>query len=75
MKLAKWMDIHNLDNRAMADHIGGCTSEAVRLWAAGRRMPSAEWLEKIRVATGGEVTANDLFEAVKRYRRREKRAA
>lgn len=75
MKLAAWMDLHNLDNRATAEMIGGCTSEAVRLWMLGRRMPNAEYIEQIRVVTDGAVTANDLFQAVKDYRERENNAA
>lgn len=75
MKLAKWMDIHNLDNQAAAVRIGDCTPEAVRHWVLGRRMPNAEYTERIRKATRGVVTANDLFAAVKRYRRERENSA
>lgn len=75
MKLARWMELHNLDNQAAAERIGDCTPEAVRHWVLGRRMPNAEYTEKIGVATNGKVTANDLFQAVKDYRREQENSA
>lgn len=54
---------HNLTPAELADLIGDVTSEAVRLWAAGRRMPEVKFIQKIIEITDNKVTVEDLYQA------------
>lgn len=54
---------HNLTPAELAEQIGDVTSEAVRLWAAGRRMPEVKFIQRIIDITDNKVTVEDLFRA------------
>jgi transcriptional regulator with XRE-family HTH domain len=63
MRLSQWLTENNLTHAEMADRIGGVTAEAVRLWAAGRRMPEVRSITRILEVTENEVTLLDLYDA------------
>ena len=47
----------------------GYTSECVRLWRRGKRMPRSEAMARIKDWSGGKVTAADFYEASERAAR------
>lgn len=61
MKLKDWLDREEISNATFAAKIER-TSEAVRRYASGERVPDKETMPKIFDATGGAVTANDFFD-------------
>jgi DNA-binding transcriptional regulator YdaS (Cro superfamily) len=63
MRLIDWLTTHNITHTEMADRIGGVTVEAVKLWAAGNRMPETRNVLRIEAVTDGQVTVRDLHEA------------
>ena len=63
MRLNDYLTKHNLTPADLADLIGDVTSEAVRLWAAGRRMPEVKFIQKIIEITDSKVTVEDLYQA------------
>lgn len=63
MRLNDYLIKHNLTPADLAEQIGDVTSEAVRLWAAGRRMPEVRFIQKILEITNNKVTVEDLFQA------------
>ncbi|MGY2052932.1 helix-turn-helix domain-containing protein [Methylobacterium sp. JK268] len=64
MKLAAYMEAEGLDDAAMAARIGpDVSSWAVRKWRYGQRMPRLAMQRRISAVTGGQVTAQDHFDA------------
>ena len=63
MRLNEWLDLHNISHSEMADRIGGVTAEAVRLWAAGKRMPEVQNITRIIEVTERKVSIADLYDA------------
>jgi DNA-binding transcriptional regulator YdaS (Cro superfamily) len=63
MRLIDWLSQNNITPTEMADRIGGVTVEAVKLWAAGNRMPETRNVLRIEAVTDGQVTVRDLHEA------------
>lgn len=63
MRLNEYLQAHNLTPADFAERIGDVTSEAVRLWAAGRRMPEVRFIQRIMEVTRNKVTLQDLFDA------------
>lgn len=63
MRLNEWLDLHNISHSEMADRIGGVTAEAVRLWAAGKRMPEVKNITRIMELTDSQVGIVDLYDA------------
>ncbi len=63
MKLKAWLDQKGAGAaNALAARVG-VTSEAVRLWATGQRMPRPKVMIALRKATSGQVTYSDFYEA------------
>ncbi len=62
MKLSAYLGDQKLTNNEFGVMVGA-TSEAVRLWARGDRIPSREFMDKIKTTTRGLVEPNDFFEA------------
>ena len=62
MKLGKFLDERGLTHGEFGEQVGAST-EAVRLWASGQRIPKKKFMEKIANATTGSVTANDFYQA------------
>jgi hypothetical protein len=60
MKLGPWLAENNLKPAQFAPRIG-CTSEAVRRYVAGERIPDKATMRRIAKETAGQVTANDFF--------------
>jgi len=63
MRLNTYLEDNSLTAAEFATRVGDVTGEAVRLWAAGRRMPEAAIAQRIVDATGGAVTVQDLHDA------------
>jgi len=63
MRLSAWLLDQGLSHSAFARLVGGVSTEAVRLWAGGKRMPGTEHVERIEELTGGAVTVGDLHDA------------
>lgn len=63
MRLNDYLLRHNLTPAELAEQIGDVSSEAVRLWAAGRRMPEVKFIQKIIEITDNKVTVEDLYQA------------
>lgn len=61
MKLQTYLDKSGTSRANFALQVG-VTTEAVRLWVRGQRMPDRESMEKIRVATNGQVAPNDFYD-------------
>lgn len=62
MRLKNFLQIERLSSAEFAAKLGGVTGEAVRLWAAGLRMPEPLAIEKIVDVTKGQVTVQDLHD-------------
>lgn len=61
MKLIDYMKTHNLDDRAMADRLGGLIGKnGIRKLKYGERNPSLLVATRIEEVTGGKVRAMDL---------------
>jgi hypothetical protein len=61
MKLSHWLDREGLKPADFAPRIRR-SSEAVRRYAAGERIPDRETMPLIVAETRGEVTPNDFFD-------------
>ena len=61
MRLSEYLQSNNLTSADLAAKIGNVTSEAVRLWATGKRVPRAEQMRRIVEVTEGQVTPNDFL--------------
>ncbi|WP_300396362.1 helix-turn-helix transcriptional regulator [Henriciella sp.] len=62
MTLADWLTKHDLSDADFAERIG-VSRQALHRYKTGDRHPRTTIMEKIVEHTGGEVTANDFFEA------------
>jgi transcriptional regulator with XRE-family HTH domain len=60
MKLADYMKAHDLSRAQFAERIG-VSAETVRRYLECGRIPTPKIMEKIALATGCDVTANDFF--------------
>lgn len=60
MKLADYMKAHDLSRAEFAKRIE-VSSETVRRYLECGRVPTPRIMEKIALATGCQVTANDFF--------------
>ncbi len=60
MTLKDWLEREGLAPASFAPRIGR-SSEAVRRYASGERIPDRETMPLIAAATAGDVTANDFF--------------
>jgi transcriptional regulator with XRE-family HTH domain len=60
MKLADYMKAHDLSRAQFAARIG-VSAETVRRYLECGRVPTPKVMEKIALATGCKVTANDFF--------------
>jgi transcriptional regulator with XRE-family HTH domain len=58
--LSEFLTEASIDHRQFAKRIG-VSSEAVRRYVNGDRIPDKRRMAKIVLATGGKVTANDFF--------------
>jgi DNA-binding transcriptional regulator YdaS (Cro superfamily) len=63
MRLIDWLTTNEISHAEMARRVGGVTSEAVRLWAGGRRMPDTKHILRIAEVTDGAVTVTDMHAA------------
>lgn len=61
MKLQEWLDETGESVPGFAKRIDR-TPEAVRRYAAGKRIPDRETMPRIVEETEGKVTANDFFD-------------
>jgi DNA-binding transcriptional regulator YdaS (Cro superfamily) len=60
VRLEQYLDATAIDRREFADRIGVST-ETIRRYIAGTRIPDKERMSRIALATDGQVTANDFF--------------
>jgi len=60
MELKSYLSQNKMSHAAFSRLIGA-TPNAVGLWVAGKRKPKDLFLERIRQATEGAVTANDFY--------------
>lgn len=60
MKLSDWLTKTDTTYAAFAKQVG-VTSEAVRLWCLGERMPRKAQVVKIAKATAGKVNIMDFW--------------
>lgn len=60
MTLKEWLEAHGLTPAQFAPRIER-TTEAVRRYAAGERIPDRDTMPRIVKETSGAVTANDFF--------------
>ncbi|BAU91196.1 hypothetical protein MPPM_2591 [Methylorubrum populi] len=64
MQLDAYLRANDLTDEAFARRLGpGVSAWAVRKWRYGQRIPRLAQQRRIREATDGEVTANDLIAA------------
>jgi DNA-binding transcriptional regulator YdaS (Cro superfamily) len=63
MLLCDFLETRGYTQQAFADLVG-CSRPTVSYWARGIKKPRPYWIQKIRAATQGRVTANDLQAAV-----------
>ena len=61
MKLADYLEAHGISYSEFARQIGAKSAETVRRYAVEGRVPTPKNMEKIALATGCKVTANDFF--------------
>lgn len=61
MKLAEYLEAHELSYAEFARMIGAEGKDTVRRYADGARKPNEKYMARIAEATGGKVTANDFF--------------
>ena len=59
MKLLDYMRDRNIDDEAMAEIIGDCSSYAVKKWKYGERSPNANRIIRIEEVTNGLVGLHD----------------
>lgn len=73
MRLDDWIRgrVPRLSDTEFGQRVGA-TQQAVGLWRTGRRMPRLEHAGRIVVATGGEVTLDDLRAAYEDRKLKEK---
>lgn len=63
MRLSDWItDVAKITPAEFASRLG-VSRQAISRYCAGERMPDAEMVEKIEMATGGAVTVKDLHAA------------
>lgn len=60
MKLADYLEAHNLTYAEFGRMIRATGKDTVRRYATGR-IPQEPYMTRIAEATGGKVTANDFF--------------
>jgi transcriptional regulator with XRE-family HTH domain len=60
MKLSEYLERTSTPRHEFAKTIG-VSVETVRRYVAGTRIPEKDKMEKIALATGCQVTANDFF--------------
>lgn len=60
MKLMDFLNGRSLTYREFAGQVDA-TSEAVRLWSTGQRIPKRDFMDKIKVITNGKVMPNDFY--------------
>jgi DNA-binding transcriptional regulator YdaS (Cro superfamily) len=58
--LKEYLDAADIDRHVFAARIG-VSSETVRRYIAGIRIPDKQRMSRIALATNGQVTANDFF--------------
>ncbi|MBW4089924.1 MAG: helix-turn-helix domain-containing protein [Proteobacteria bacterium] len=63
MQLRAYLTEHNVSVAAFAV-AAGVSVQAVHRYLNGERMPRPAVIERIRIATGGQVSANDLAASV-----------
>lgn len=61
MRLSEYLEAHDLTTAKFATKVGNVTSEAVRLWLVGKRIPRPEQMRRIAEVTDGKVTPNDFL--------------
>ena len=61
MKLAEYLEANQLTYAEFARRIGVRSDETVRRYVVEGRVPTPKIMEKIALATGCQVTANDFF--------------
>jgi transcriptional regulator with XRE-family HTH domain len=61
MKLQAYLEEAQLTYSQFAELIEVTSPETVRRYALGRRIPEKEVMQRIALATGCKVTANDFF--------------
>lgn len=61
MKLAAYLEANGLSYAEFARRIDAKSAETVRRYAVEGRVPTPKIMEKIALATGCQVTANDFF--------------
>lgn len=59
-KFSIWMDENDKTQQQVAEELG-VTQGSVSRWCAGESVPRPEFMQKITIYTGGEVTANDFY--------------
>ena len=62
MKLAEYMDLHNLSDEAVAEKVNRDRSNVLR-WRKGVTKPDFDALVKLEIMTKGRVTATDFVKA------------
>ena len=60
MQLARYLKISGLTDAQFAAMVGASRSIVVK-WRRGERSPRPDAVRRIMLATGGDVTPNDLF--------------
>jgi hypothetical protein len=73
MTLGEYLKREKIGSKIFADRLG-TSAEAVRLYAAGRRIPRPDIMAKIGRLTDGAVQPNDFFAASKQAPRRRRAA-
>lgn len=62
MKLGEWLAQNDMNSTQFAALIG-CRESTVSMYLTGKRMPQHAIMQKIKDATGNQVTADDMFAA------------
>lgn len=60
MQLETYLKNHDKTHESFSKEIG-VSSVSVYRYATGQRIPEPETMDKIRIVTGGAVTANDFY--------------
>lgn len=62
MRLRAWLDREGISATAFGQKVGVENRQTMSRYVRGERLPPAEVLKRIREATNGEVTYEDLVE-------------
>lgn len=62
MKLADWMNIHNLTPRSLKYVLGVNSRSTVTRWLSGERQPTPPMMKQIEALTNGAVTLKDFYD-------------